>query len=198
MGRDWDALAGSQFEGHDAMVGDDCCKVASEEPQVLLRIQVPDCRLQDAISLLAVRPQQTACDLGLLSHEHRCHAAYDAAEDAGANTATSFAIWHHINGHESSKDIRDIGKEEQLQKCGMLTGMSISQPRWCHCSVMEELSNSGSSSKWRFSMATARAPSFSAVPQICKVRQEYSSACMFRFLFNACREMEELSYRGSS
>jgi hypothetical protein len=59
----------------------------------------------------------------------------------------------------------------------MLTGMFISQPRWCHCSVMEELSNSGSSSKWRFSMATARAPPFSAVPQICK-GQAKISACV--------------------
>lgn len=117
-------------------------------------------------------PDRLHVTKGFLSHEQRCHAAYDAVEDAGATTASSFAIWHPMSGHESSKGIRDTGKEEQLQKCGMLTGMSISQPRWCHCSVMEELSNSGSSSKWRFSMATARAPPFSAVPQICKVRRE--------------------------
>ena len=177
MDRDWDALAGSQLEGHDAMFGDNCCEVASEQPQVLLRIHVPDCRLQDAISLSADRSQQTACDLGFLSHEHRCYAAYDAEEDAGASTATSFAIRHHISGHESSEGKRDTGKEEQLQKCGVLTGMSISQPRWCHCSVMEELSNSGSSSKWRFSMATARAPPFSAVPQICTYGHGLSLAC---------------------
>lgn len=74
MDRDWDALAGSELEGHDAMLGNNCCQVASEQPQVLLRIQVPDCRLQDAGPLLAARHQQTACDSGLLSHEPRCHA----------------------------------------------------------------------------------------------------------------------------
>ncbi len=45
--------------------------------------------------------------------------------------------------------------------------MVVSQPRWCQWRVMEELSNRGSSSKWRLSMATARAPPFSPVPQIC-------------------------------
>ena len=56
-----------------------------------------------------------------------------------------------------------------------LTGMSGSQPRWCQCRVMLELSNMGSSSKCLFSMTTARAPPESPVPQICGQTHEPSS-----------------------